>query len=102
MIQNIDNSVYTIVGDFNCNIKDVGGKITSKFAKFVFDLCEENSLILSSKIGLPSDSYTYISDSWGTTSWLDMLISSPDFHNCISDIKVEYNMSSSDHIPFSF
>ena len=101
-IQNIENSAYAIVGDFNCNIKEANGKITSKFAKFVFDLCEENSLISSSKIGLPSDSYTYISDSWGTTSWLDQVISSPDFHNCISDIKVEYDLSSSDHIPFSF
>ena len=101
-IESIDEPTFAIVGDFNSNISLTNGSLTSKFAKIVIDFCDQNSIILSSQIMLPSDSHTCISERWGTTSWLDLLVSSPDFHRSVCNLKIEYNLSSNDHIPFCF
>ena len=101
-IQNVGHSSYALIGDFNCNVKPENGRVKSKFAKLLFDFCENNSLVFTSQNVLPNDSYTYISESWGTTSWLDHVISSCDFHNCVNNLNIEYNVTSNDHIPISF
>ena len=101
-IQNVENSTFAIIGDFNSNIKPTNGRVKSKFAKFVFDFCDQNALTLASQNMLPSDSYTYVSERWGTTSWLDLLICSSDFNNSVCNLKIEHELTSSDHIPFSF
>ena len=45
------------------------------------------------------DSYTYVSESWHTTSWLDHCISTADAHAPIEGIQIEYQFATSDHIP---
>ena len=97
-IENISHASFALVGDFNANVSSG----SSKFAEYVINFCSRNSLIFSSKRLLPSDTYTYISERWGSTSWLDHLIASPDFHNCIRHITVEYDVTVCDHIPFTF
>ena len=97
-VDSLNHGSYAIIGDFNANI----ASLSSKFAKYINEFSDRNDFIMSSKILLPNDSYTYISDRWGTTSWLDYAISSTDFHECIKNLKVEYNLTYSDHIPFSF
>ena len=98
IIENINHSSYTLVGDFNANITSS----SSKSAKYLFDFCERNHLTLSSNESLPGDSYTYISERWGSFSWLDHVASSADFHTCIRNINIQYDVTFNDHIPFDF
>ena len=63
------------------------------------EFCDEHSLTISSKVVLPLDSFTYVSDSWGTVSWLDHAVSSTDMHSIISSIEIGYGISQDDHMP---
>ena len=101
-IETVGHSAYAIVGDFNSNISIVNGRVNSKFGKYVVDFCDSNSLILTSQKLLPDNSHTYISERWGSTSWLDLIVSSTDFHNSVFNMEIKYELTNSDHIPFSF
>ena len=57
--------------------------------------------MLSSKMLLPTDSYTYISEAWHTTSWLDHCICTADAHNCLVEAEILYKLTVVDHIPVS-
>ena len=59
----------------------------------------DNSYILSSQALLPTDSYTHVSEAWGSVSWLDHIVSSADFHHCIQTVSVDYDISDVDHFP---
>ena len=98
IIEELDNSCFVIMGDWNANLSDVNNSV---FASHVLKFCEDNKLKLSSRMLLPADTYTYISESWNTTSWLDHAISSTDFHDIIVNMLVCYEISDADHIPFS-
>ena len=69
----------------------------------MLEFCEDNSLLISSKLLLPSTSYSYICtrDNSQYYSWLDHVVSSLDFHNCIESLSIDYNRSDEDHIPVS-
>ena len=56
-----------VVGDMNADLTDK----RSLFAKHMLQFCDDNNLIVSSQMFLPADSYSYISEAWHTTSWLD-------------------------------
>ena len=102
-IDNVGQSSFAITGDFNSNIKPIDGRISSKFAKYVIDFCDRNEIIFSSQKLLPPDSYTYISERWaGSTSWLDFLLASTDFHGSVRNLNIKYELTCNDHIPFSF
>ena len=69
------------------------------FARHMSQLCIDNSYILSSQILLPTDSYTHVSEAWGSVSWLDHIVASADFHHCIQNACIEYDITDVDHIP---
>lgn len=96
LIEELDCTCYTIVGDWNANI---GDKPNSLFADYMTDFCKDQNLSISSEILLPNDSYTCISAAWGTSSWLDHVVSSSDFHNNIECMMINYDDSDEDHIP---
>ena len=48
---------------------------------------------------LPADSFTHVSEAWGSVSWLDHIVSSSDFHNCIKTVSIDHDLSDADHIP---
>lgn len=98
LIQEQDTTCYVVIGDFNANLNDVNNSL---FAKHLLNFSADNDLIISSTNFLPPDSYTYISDAWSTTSWLDHVISSSDFHKIITNMKIMYEISSEDHIPLT-
>lgn len=98
IVEEFDHSCYVIMGDWNANLKDVKN---SMFANHMLNFCEENYLSLSSRVLLPADSYSCISESWNSTSWLDHVVSSEDFHNTISDITIHYEITDVDHVPVS-
>lgn len=63
--------------------------------------CQDNSLILSILDLLPTDSYTYVSEAWNTTSWLDHCICTADAHESIVNVEILYGTAATDHMPIS-
>ena len=55
--------------------------------------------MLSSELLLPANTFTYLSERWESTSWLDHCVSTSDGHNVIQSIDVLYSVCTSDHIP---
>ena len=98
LVNDIDSPFIWIVGDFNAHI----GNSPSNFGRYLIDTCIENDLVFSSKILLPFDSFTYISDMWNSTSWLDHCISTESSHDRICNFSVEYELADSDNFPISF
>lgn len=96
-IQDIDCTCIFIVGDMNADIPDD----KSLFAKHLKQFCVENGLRLSSQDLLPKESYTYVSDAWHTTSWLDHCICTADAHALIEKMQIRYDLATSDHMPFT-
>ena len=85
-----------VIGDFNSKPP------SSLFYLELQRFCDDNSFVMSDVALLPHDSYTYVSDTHNTVSWLDHCMSTMDMHQCISDFKVLYDIVSSDHRPLSF
>ena len=48
---------------------------------------------------LPADSYTYVSDTHGTCSWLDYVVSSKSAHDSIHNIEILHQFILSGHRP---
>ena len=97
-IDDVNCSNIVIVGDYNANLGLTGTKL---FTNHLVQFCEENSLTISSKLLLPTDSYSYVSSREGVLhySWLDHVVSSLDFHKCINNISIVYDRTDEDHIP---
>ena len=88
------SSNLCIVGDFNANKESTCGQFFNNF-------CKEQGYIISNRSILPSNTFTYLSDSHHTTSWLDHCISSSTLHKSIKNISVLYDYITSDHRPLS-
>ena len=90
-------TVYNIIlGDFNSDIK----ASDHLFGNVLVSFCDDNNMLISDKLRLHSNNtYTYVSHAHGTTSWLDHVVSSANADDLISDINIEYNYVSSDHLP---
>ena len=87
-----------VAGDFNANVKYP----SSSFGRILIDFCEDSGLSLTTLECLPSESYTYVSESWQTTSWLDHLVCSHNIKDCISNLRIDYELCMNDHLPFGF
>ena len=100
LLDDIQCTNIAIIGDFNANLGITGTRL---FTNYMLEFCEENSLLISSKLLLPYNSYTYIStrDNIEHHSWLDHVVSSLDFHSCIENITIDYDRADEDHIPIS-
>ena len=98
IINDLDSGHTFVLGNFNAYL----GLMQSNFGKIFQDPCNENNLVISSKILLPSSSYTFVSERWGTPRWLDHCVSTMEAHDNINDIHIRYDLSDSDHIPFGF
>ena len=87
-----------IVGDFNANVSDSN----SVFGNHLKNLCNDHNIINATFSKLPHDSFTFISDIWHTVSWLDHCLCTPAAYNLVANIKIEYGLITSDHVPFTF
>ena len=88
---------FTIVGDFNCNPNNTAspcGKILNDFQKD-FNVIRVDSC-------LPTDSHTFVSDVWHSTSWLDHCFASKCLLDKIKDCWIVYDCFNSDHLPIAF
>ena len=95
IMEDIEVTCVSIMGDWNADISDGDSVFGTQLRVF----CEENNVILSSEQFLPRDSFTYLSERWSTTSWLDHCISTSDGHSIIRNIDVWYSACSADHFP---
>jgi len=68
LCNDLDSPNVLIVGNFNACPNNNFGVLLSQF-------CLEHELKISDKINLPADSFTYVSDTHGTCSWLDHAVS---------------------------
>ncbi len=95
IMDNHSTCVY-VVGDMNADLRDR----CARFSKHMLQFCDDNNLILSSQLLLPSESYSCISEAWHSTSWLDHCISTVDAHATLQSMEIMYDMSLSDRVPF--
>ena len=65
IVSECDSSCISIVGDFNANVKP-----NANFAVVMKEFCEQFNYLWTSCKMLPNDTYTYVSDAWGSCSWL--------------------------------
>ena len=56
----------------------------------------------SDTILLPSDTFTFISSSHDTVSWLDHVLSTTSGHSLFTNISVKSDFITSDHLPLCF
>ena len=95
-IEELDCTCISIFAAWNADISNE----YHLFGKHVKQFCNDTGLALSSQLKLPGDSFTYKSDSWHTTSWLDHCISTSHGHAVIQNMEVLYCESTGDHVPF--
>lgn len=95
IVEDLDCTCINIVGDFNSNILNK----PSKNAINLQEYCDFMNYRWSSKHFLPNDSFTYVSEAWGTPSWLDHCISSTDGFNAIANMNILKDFILSDHFP---
>ena len=98
IIAELDHTCFGIVGDWNANPVDSGNSL---FGDLLHNFANDQDLIVSTGQLLPQNSYTFVSSAWGSTSWIDHILSSEDFHNTLSRAKINYDYSDDDHIPVS-
>ena len=96
-LNELDHTCFAVIGDWNANISSDN----LSFGSYLTEFCNENNLIMSSKELMELASFTFVSN-WGSTSWLDHVVSSLDFHNVINGMRVCYEITHEDHIPVSF
>ena len=90
-IQELNTATVYIVGDFNVDFQP-----NAHCTTLLRDFVGTNDLIISDCV-FNKNVFSYISDAWSTTSWLD--ISSSDAHSAIKSARFLDDFISSDHIP---
>ena len=86
-----------VCGDFNANTR-----CTSQFGDKLSQLCRCNSLCLADTLFLPQDTFTFISSSHDTVSWLDHILTTTSGYSILTDACVKTDFITSDHLPLCF
>ena len=91
-------SLYIFVcGDFDANIRG-----PSQFCDDLLQLCSDNSLCLADVLFLPCNTFTFISSSHATVSWLDHILTTTSGYSLFTDICVKSDVITSDLLPLCF
>jgi len=85
---------YIIIGDFNCNPQ----ALNSPCGKILNDFIQDCDFKLIDGC-LPLDSYTFFSDSWKSTSWLDHCLGPSCVTDLVDSCNIIYDSFHSDHYP---
>jgi len=96
-IEDNSSTCIYVLGDFNADLANS----KSLFYKHLLRFSKDSNLVISSKTFLPDTSYTYISEAWNTTSWLDHVLSTADAHASLQSIEICYGLATTDHIPIA-
>ena len=97
IIESSSSPYIYVSGDYNANLS-----CTSVFGSELLSLCDQNNMVISDHILLNSDTYTFVSGVYGSTSWLDHCVTTYAGHHNVSDVKVLLDVVGSDHLPLSF
>ncbi|KAG7295745.1 hypothetical protein JYU34_020793 [Plutella xylostella] len=86
-------SVYAL-GDYNAHPHEL-------FGNELVDFCSEQDLLCADyeKLGMDSDTYTFISEAHGCKRWLDHCVTTESAWKSIVNITVHYDVYWSDHFP---
>ena len=98
-----DTNCCMVMGDFNADLSmDSHGIVSQLFGRKLLAYCQTETLTISDyELMDLHNTYTHVSTSHKTTSWLDHIISTSSFHDLIEKISVDYTLISSDHLPMS-
>jgi len=91
-IDELDTGNIICIGDFNAD--PTRGRLWESVSGF----CESNNFSVSDLIIGP-DTFSYLSPSHNTTSWIDHILTAGDVN--LIDIEVQYNVAVFDHFPLS-
>ena len=94
IIDSANTPYILILGDFNADIQS-----TSMFGAELIDFCDNNNLCFIDKEKLSPDSFTFVSQAHGTTSWLDHCITTTFGKSITSNISIIDDIVCSDHFP---
>ena len=95
-IEELDCTCITIIGDWNADVSND----KHQFGNYLNQFCSDIGLIISSELKLPEDSFTYKSDSWHTTSWIDHCFPRRMVMILYMIMEILYPESTGDHVPF--
>lgn len=87
--------------DFVFMLGDYNAQPGERFGDKLFDFCVEQKWRCADVeiLGLSSDSYTYVSDIYGSHSWLDHCLVPEAAWTSVANVKILHNVYWSDHIP---
>ena len=97
MIDEFQSPYIFVCGDFNANIRG-----PSQFGDDLLQICSDNSLCLADELFLPRYTFTFISSSHDTVSWLDHILTTTSGYSLFTDICVKSDFITSDHLPLCF
>ena len=89
IIKESDISSVFVIGDWNAGVHS-----NCVFGSELSTFCTEHSYIISDvdRLGCCSDSFTFLSEAHGTTSWIDHRVSAEQAHSSITDVNICYDM----------
>ena len=90
-----------VIENFNADPQQVNGSVAHQFGKELSELCKQEGYKISDTILIDNSeaAFTHVSVAHGTTSWLDHVLTTSLTHALISDICIQYNFVTSDHVP---
>lgn len=94
IILECNTSNIAVIGDWNARPGKPFWHILNQF-------CIDMDMICIDSVRLPPDTYTYVSNAHGTTSWLDHCVVSTAASRHITSMSVKYDYVISDHKPLS-
>ena len=94
IIESANTPYVFAMGDFNADIKS-----SSIFGSELIEFCNMNDLSFIDKSMLLSDTFTYVSQSHSTTSWLDHCITTRAGKSIVTKMDIVDNIVCSDHLP---
>ena len=90
IIEDFSSPYVYICCDFNANVLS-----HSRFGDELRRLCSDTLLCLSDTLLLPPDTFTFISSSHVTVSWLDHVLSTTSWHSLFTNISVKFDVITS-------
>lgn len=97
VIESSDVESVLVLGDFNAD----ASRPNSLFGSELLEYCDDQDWLCAdiNLLGMLSNTYTYLSDSHGTTSWLDHCVTTSAGFSMIDSICVLNDVYYSDHFP---
>ena len=94
IIESADTPYVYILGDFNADIQS-----QLIFGSELIEFCDMNNMSLIDKSMFSPDTFTFIGQAHGPTSWLDHCITTTAGESLISNVSVLNDIACSDHLP---